>query len=65
MKGKQNSVRLGTMGHVGVKVRIGDPDRIRVIDGNALVDIGATVTVIPRKIANELNLKTAGRLLLK
>lgn len=49
------------MGHVWVRARIGDEDRIKLIDVDALVDTGATLTVIPRKIALNLNLKPTGK----
>jgi len=49
------------MGHVRAKVRIGDPNKERVIEVEALVDTGATLTVIPRRLANELNLKPTGK----
>ena len=45
------------MGHIWVKVRLGDPNQTRVVEVNALVNTSATLTVIPRKIASELNLK--------
>jgi len=49
------------MGHVWVKARIGDPGKRRVIEVDALVDTGATLTVIPRKLANELGLEVTGK----
>jgi len=49
------------MGHVWVKVKIGDPNKEKIIEVDALVDTGATLTVIPRKLANELNLKPTGK----
>lgn len=49
------------MGHVWVRARIGDEDRIKLIDVDALVDTGAMLTVIPRKIALNLNLKPTGK----
>ncbi len=49
------------MGHVRVKVRIGDVDQKRTIDVDAIVDTGATLTVIPRRLAEELDLKVTGR----
>jgi len=49
------------MGHIWVKVRIGDMNRERVVDINAIVDTSATLTVIPRKLAEKLNLRVTGR----
>lgn len=49
------------MGHVWVKARIGDEDCIKIIEADALVDTGATLTVIPRRMALELNLKPTGK----
>ncbi len=49
------------MGHIWVKARIGDIDQHRVIEVDALVDTGVTLTVIPRRIAEELRLKITGR----
>jgi len=49
------------MGHVWVKARIGDPSRRRVVEVYALVDTGATLTVIPRRLAGELGLEVTGR----
>ncbi|MEM0233687.1 MAG: retroviral-like aspartic protease family protein [Candidatus Nezhaarchaeales archaeon] len=49
------------MGHVWVKARIGDESRIKLIETNALVDTGATLTVIPRRMAIDLNLKPTGK----
>ena len=49
------------MGHIWVTVRIGNEDGSRVIEARALVDTGATMTVIPRGIAKELGLRVTGR----
>jgi len=49
------------MGHVWVKAKIGDPGKRRVIEVDALVDTGATLTVIPRRLANELGLEVTGK----
>ena len=40
------------MGHIWVDVRIGSEDASKIIDTRALVDTGATLTVIPRQIAS-------------
>ncbi|MBS7610484.1 aspartyl protease family protein [Candidatus Bathyarchaeota archaeon] len=45
------------MGHVWVKAKIGDENLAKLVETEALVDTGATLTVIPRKIALDLNLK--------
>lgn len=50
------------MGHVWVKARIGDPDRRKIVEVDALVDTGATLTVMPRKLAEELGLRVTGRI---
>lgn len=49
------------MGHVWVKARIGDPGRRRIVEVDALVDTGATLTVVPRRLADELELEVTGR----
>ncbi|MEM2593496.1 MAG: aspartyl protease family protein [Candidatus Bathyarchaeia archaeon] len=49
------------MGHVWVKAKIGDENRIRLIETDALVDTGATLTVIPRRMSVDLNLKPTGK----
>ncbi len=49
------------MGHVWARARIGDPDRKKVLEVDALVDTGATLSVVPRKIALELGLKATGK----
>lgn len=51
------------MGHVRVKIRLANPERI---DGavqveEALVDTGATWTTIPRTLAEGLDLKVVGQ----
>jgi len=53
------------MGHVWVKVRLGDPAGTKIIEVDALVDTGATLTVIPRRLANELNLSVTGKTLVE
>lgn len=40
-----------------VKAKIGDENHIRFVETDALVDAGATLMVIPRKMASNLNLK--------
>jgi clan AA aspartic protease len=49
------------MGHVWVDVKIGCEDASRIIETKALVDTGATLTVIPESLARELGLKVTGR----
>lgn len=49
------------MGHVWVRVKIGDVNRRKVIDVDAIVDTGATLTVVPHRLAKELNLEITGR----
>lgn len=49
------------MRHVWVNARIGSVDLSRVIEVKALVDTGATLTVIPRSLANELGLVITGK----
>lgn len=49
------------MGRIGVNVRIGSEDASKIIDTRALVDTGATLTVIPRQIASQLGLRPKGR----
>jgi clan AA aspartic protease len=49
------------MGHVWVDVKIGCEDASRIIETRALVDTGATLTVIPESVARELGLKVTGR----
>jgi aspartyl protease family protein len=41
------------MGHVWVKVKIGDVERRKVLEVKGLVNTGATLTVIPRELARE------------
>ena len=49
------------MGHIWVTVRIGSEDGSRFIETRALVDTGATLTVIPRGIAVQLGLRVTGK----
>ncbi len=49
------------MGHVWVRARIGRPDKSVVIEVDGLVDTGATLTVIPRRLARELGLEITGK----
>ncbi|MEM4417040.1 MAG: aspartyl protease family protein [Nitrososphaerota archaeon] len=49
------------MGHVKVKAKIGDPNREKIIEVEALVDTGATLTVVPRRLADELRLEVTGK----
>ncbi len=49
------------MGHVWVNAKVGNADLSRVVEVRALVDTGATLTVIPRSLANELGLRITGR----
>ena len=49
------------MGHVWVRVRVGDPEKRRVVEVTALVDTGATLTVIPQGLAEKLGLRVTGK----
>lgn len=49
------------MGHIWVRARLGDPGKNRVVEVDALVDTGATLTVVPRRLAGELGLEVTGR----
>jgi clan AA aspartic protease len=50
-----------TVGHVWVRARVGDESRSKSAEVEALVDTGATLTVIPRRLAEELGLRVTGR----
>ena len=49
------------MGHIWVDVKVGCEDASRIIETRALVDTGATLTVIPESMARELGLKVTGK----
>jgi clan AA aspartic protease len=49
------------VGHIWVTVRVGSEDGSRIVETRALVDTGATLTVIPRGIAEQLGLRVTGR----
>ena len=48
------------MGHIEVDVGIGRSEEAKLVKKKALVDAGATFTVIPEKVAGELNLTLVG-----
>lgn len=54
----QDHLKLGeeSMGHVEVKVSLSNPEDRTTIDEKGLVDTGATLTVLPRKLADALRL---------
>src|SRR5437667_12273715 len=50
------------MGHVNVRATIANPgDSSRAEEVDAMVDTGASFTVVPRSIANDLGLPITGR----
>jgi len=49
------------VGHVWVRARVGDESGSKSAEVEALVDTGATLTVIPRRLAEELGLRVTGR----
>ncbi|ADM27671.1 conserved hypothetical protein [Ignisphaera aggregans DSM 17230] len=49
------------LGHVYVKVGICTVDKSRCIEVEGLVDTGATLTTIPRSLADELGIKVVRR----
>lgn len=49
------------MGHVWVRARIGDEAGSSAAEVEALVDTGATLTVVPRRLAEQLGLRVTGR----
>lgn len=49
------------MGYVRVKAKVSDESRSKLIEVDALIDVGATLTTIPREIALALNLKPSGK----
>jgi len=49
------------VGHMWVKARVGDESGSKSAEVEALVDTGATLTVIPRRLAEELGLRVTGR----
>ena len=61
MKALKNERRSSIVRHVWVNVRIGNEDRSRIIEARALVDTGATLTIVPRSIANELGLRITAK----
>jgi aspartyl protease family protein len=49
------------VGHVWVRARVGDESGSKSAEVEALVDTGTTLTVIPRRLAEELGLRVTGR----
>jgi clan AA aspartic protease len=49
------------MRHIWVDVRIGSEDCLKVTEVRALVDTGATLTIIPRSLAIDLGLRVTGK----
>ncbi len=49
------------MGHVEVKVGLKNPEAGTTVDEHGLVDTGATLTVLPRKIADVLRLPVTAK----
>jgi aspartyl protease family protein len=49
------------VGHMWVKARVGDESGNKSAEVEALVYMGATLTVIPRRLAEELGLRVTGR----
>ena len=49
------------MGHVWVRARVGDESGSKSAEVEALVYTGATLTVIPRRLAEELGMRVTGR----
>lgn len=49
------------MGHVWIDVKIGTEDRRKIVETKALVDTGATLTVVPRELASRLGLLATGK----
>jgi len=49
------------MGHVWVDIKIGNEYASKIIEARALVDTGATLTVVPRSIADRLGLRITGK----
>lgn len=47
--------------HIWVRAKIGDPGRQRMVEVDALVDTGATLTVLPRKLVDVLGLEITGK----
>jgi large subunit ribosomal protein L1 len=47
----------GPMGHVDINVGLGTPDRSRFVEIQASVDTGATFTMIPRRILDDLGIR--------
>ncbi|HUF52147.1 MAG TPA: aspartyl protease family protein, partial [Dehalococcoidia bacterium] len=46
----------GEMGHVDVTIEVGSPDRSRFVEVPANVDTGATFTVLPRSVLEDLGI---------
>ena len=45
----------------GLGPRVGNPEKTRIEEVMALVDTGATLTVIPRDLAERLGLRVTGK----
>ena len=48
------------MGHIFARVKVGSPLKAESVQAEAVVDTGATLTVIPAKLAEDLGLEVTG-----
>ena len=48
------------MGHIFVKTKVGNPSKAEIVELDAIIDTEATLTIIPRRLAEQLVLEVTG-----